>query len=244
MKKLLGVSLILLAGGAIAFGQPRSKPAAEPVQTKPAASKPVPAEIPAAVPVAEGTGLRGGSVSGRTYRNKALGFEVTFPMTWVIPGDDFEAEMKKAGFDLSLSPPPSVGAVDRAKMNKALQQVSILLTAYRSLPGSMGNAIVRISLEDLSMNPQIKDAVDYFDAMRAQFKTMKLPPDFKYSETQAEQLGKHQFGFLDSSGNGGKKRLYATVRNGYAVLFSISYAKDEDLQVLRRVLSEGNFALK
>jgi hypothetical protein len=237
--KFIGITLIIAAAAVVAFGQPRSKTTAKSRTTKPAASKPA----PAIVPIAEGTNPRG-AVSGRTYTNKAFGFEVTFPMAWLIPGDDFEAEMKKAGFDLSLSPPPSVSGVDRAKMNKALQQVNILLTAYRSMPGSVDNAIVRISTEDLRSNSQIKDAVDYFDAMRVQFKAMKLPADFKYSETQAEQLGKHQFGFLDSSSSAGKKRLYATVRNGHAVLFSISYAKDEDLQVLRRVLSEGNFALK
>jgi hypothetical protein len=238
MKKFIWILLISVAAAAIGFGQPvKSRP------TNPSASTPPSGEIPAIVPVAEGTSLRG-LVSGRTYTNKPLGFEVTFPVTWLIPGDDFEEEMKKAGFDLSLSPPPSVTGVDRAKMNEALQQVSIVLTAYRSMPGSADNAIVRISLEDLRTAPQIKDAVDYFDAIRAQFKAMKLPLDFKYSETQAEQLGKHQFGFLDSSSKAGKKRLYATVRGRYAILFSISYNKDEDLQVLRRVLSEGNFALK
>jgi hypothetical protein len=73
---------------------------------------------------------------------------------------------------------------------------------------------------------------------------MKLPSDFKYSETQAEQLGSHQFAFLDASSNAGKKRLYATVRKGYAILFSLSYTKDEDLAVLREVLRNGNFALR
>ncbi len=185
-----------------------------------------------------------GTVSGRTYTNRSLGFEVTFPETWLIPGDDFEAEMKKAGFDLSLKAPAGVPIADRAKMNRALKQVTIGVTAYRSMPGSTDNAIVRISLESLAANPQIKDAVDYFDAMRNQFKTMALPKDFKYSETQAEQLGRRQFAFLDSSSNAGKKRLYATVRKGYAVLFSLSYTRDEDLQTLRQVLSEGNFSLK
>lgn len=241
MKKLIGLVVVIGASAAITFAQTPKIRATKP--TEPRATKPAPSKYPAVVPVAEGPS-ENASVSGRTYRNIEFGFEVTFPITWLIPGDDFEAEMKKAGFDLSLSPPPGVTGVDRARMNKALQQVSILLTAYRSMPGSIDNAIVRISTEDLSTSPQIRDAVDYFDAMRAQFKAMKLPPDFKYSETQAEQLGKKQFGFLDSSSSAGKKRLYATVRNGHALLFSISYTQDADLQVLRRVLTEGNFSLK
>lgn len=227
------VSIIALCGAAFA-----QKAAIRPKSpAKPASS------LPAGVPAAAGR-EKDEPLAGRTYTNKDFAFEITFPTTWLIPGDDFEAEMKKAGFDLSLSPPSGLSGVDRARMNKALQQVKILLTAYRSMPGSADNAIVRISAEDLSVNPQIRDAVDYFDAMRAQFRSMKLPADFKYSETGAEKLGKQQFGYLDSSSNAGKKRLYATVRSGHAILFSISYSKDEDLQALRRVLSDGNFSLK
>ena len=111
------------------------------------------------------------------------------------------------------------------------------------MPGSADNAIMRISAEDLASVPQIKDAVDYFDAMRGQFRSMTLPADFRYSETQAEQLGRKQFAYLDSSSKAGKKRLYATVRNGYAILFSLSYNSDADLQTMRQILSDGDFAL-
>lgn len=239
MRKIVGVSILVFALSAVGLGQVKRavSPSAKPTP------KPAPAKYPAAVPAADGTAGRGG-VSGRTYSNRAFGFEITFPDEWLIPGDDFETEMKKAGFDLGLSAPSNVGSADRIKMNRALQNVNILLTAYRSMPGSADNSIVRVSVEDLRVNPQIRDAIDYFDAMRNQFKSMRLPADFKYSETGAEQLGKQQFAYLDSSSSAGKKRLYATVRNGHAILFSISYTRDEDLQVLRKVLSEGNFALK
>src|SRR5688572_5444753 len=236
MMRSFGLIAVGLVACNIALGQTtagKKRTAAKPASTKPAAAKqPAPAAIDK------------GLVSGRTYTNWSLGFEVTFPDTWFIPGDDFEAEMKKAGYDLSLKVPPTVPTADRAKMNRALKHVTIAMTAFRSMPGSTENAIVRVTLESLAANPQIKDAIDYFDAMRNQFKTMTLPKDFKYSETQAEQLGRWQFAFLDSSNSAGKKRLYATVRKGYAVLFSLSYTKDEDLDVFRKVLSEGNFAFK
>ena len=105
------------------------------------------------------------------------------------------------------------------------------------------NAIMRVAIEDLTMTPQVKDAVDYFDLMRSQFAVMKLPADFKYSETQAEKLGVKQFAFLDTSTAAGKKRMYATVRNGIAILFTLSYTKPEDLATMRQILAGGNFAL-
>jgi ribonuclease I len=112
------------------------------------------------------------------------------------------------------------------------------------MPGTQENAILRISVEDLKALPQIKDAVDYFDLMRETFKAVKLPPDFKYSETQAEKLGRMQFGFLDTSNKTGKKRMYATVRNGYAIMFTLTYKADEDLATMKNVLAQGNFKLK
>lgn len=185
-----------------------------------------------------------GVVAGRIYTNAKLGFEITFPDTWLIPGADFEDHMKSQGFDLSLRAPDSLNASGKASVNAALKRVTLLLTAYRSMPGTADNAIMRISLEDLTAAPQIKDAVDYFDAMRASFKTLKLPADFKFSETQAERLGNMQFGYLDTSTRAGKKRSYATVRRGFAVMFTLSYSSNEDLGAMRRVLEEGNFNLK
>jgi hypothetical protein len=38
--------------------------------------------------------------------------------------------------------------------------------------------------------------------------------------------------------------MYATVRNGYAIMFTLSYTKPEDLAAIRQILSTGNFALK
>ena len=199
---------------------------------------------PRSTPIKTASSVDRGIVSGRTYTNKTFKFEVTFPNTWLIPGDDFEAYMKKQGFDLALKAPDSLPPVSKAKVDHAIKNVQILLTAYRSMPGETDNAIVRISVENLVLNPQVKDAVDYFDAIRSGFASMKLPADFKYSETQAEKLGTMQFGYLDTSTSVGKKRMYATVRDGFAVMFTISYSKDADLQTLRSVLESGNFRLK
>jgi len=181
MRKFLFVFVISLVFAGVCPAQP--KPAQRPRPT------------PSIVPVKPSVDI--GNVTGRTYTNTTFGFEVTFPDTWLIPDSDFEAYMKKQGFDLGLKAPDSLPPSSRFTVNQAIKRVSVLLTAYRSMPGSADNAIVRISVEDLGANPQIKDAVDYFDAIRAMYATMKLPPDFKYSETQAEKLGSKQFGFLD-----------------------------------------------
>ncbi len=228
MRKLIIAVILLVSTAAIC-----------PAQVKP---KPRPQPTPAVVPVKPSIDM--GSVAGRTYTNQAFGFDVTFPDTWLIPDSDFEDYMKKQGFDLGLKAPDSLPPASKSKIDAAIKRVNILLTAYRSMPGSADNAIVRISVEDLITNPQIKDAVDYFDAIRVMFASMKLPKDFKYSETQAEKLGAMQFGFLDVTTDAGKKRMYATVRNGFAIMFTISYSNADDLATMRQILTDGNFALK
>lgn len=180
-----------------------------------------------------------GSVLGQTYVNPAFRFQINFSDAWVIAGDDFAAKMKAQGFDLSLKAPETLGLQTKAHLNKALRGVTILLTAYR--PGSEDNAVVRISVEDLKAQPQIKDAVDYFDAMRAAYAAAKLPAGFKYSETNAEQLGRKQFAYLDISDQLGRKRMYATVRDRHAILITISFKNDDDLATLRQTIAEANF---
>lgn len=227
MNRFVFTITLLLLFYAFGFAQ-KAKPKPRPTPVKPAVK----------------SSIDKGTVSGRTYTNKTYGFEVTFPDAWLIPGDDFEAYMKKQGVDLSFKAPDSLPPATKTKIKQAVKQVNILLTVYSDLPGIPEISVVRISVEDLSANPQIKDAVDYFDAVRAMYATMRLPPDFKYSETQAEKLGNHQFGFLDASSNAGKKRMYATVRNGLAIMFTLSYTNADHLETFRQVLTQGNFALK
>ena len=242
MRRLVLFALLIsLTANAVDAQRSRTK--------TPARQKAKPAQIPSVVPVDKNAPAHGsddvyGTVSGRTYTNTALGFVLEFPDTWLIPGRDFEEHMRSQGFDLSLKAPDGVSRTNKIQIERALERVKVLVTAYRSMPGSEDNAILRISLEDLSLVPAVKDAVDYFDLMRSQFAVMQLPADFKYSETQAEKLGEKQFAFLDTSATSGKKRMYATVKNGVAVMFTLSYTKAEDLETMRKILAAGDFNLK
>ena len=215
---------------------------------QPPRSKVAPKRIPTTVPAAKSTTTvathADGLSSTRTFTSTAYGFSITFPDTWLIPGNDFEETMKSQGYDIRLRTPDDLKGASKIQLDRSLEKVKVLVTAYRSLPGAADNAIMRVAAEDLTMTPLVKDAVDYFDLMRSQFAVMKLPADFKYSETQAEKLGAKQFAYLDTSSNAGKKRMYATVRNGYAILFTLSYTKPEDLATMRRILAGGDFRIQ
>ena len=184
-----------------------------------------------------------GKLNGRTYRNETFNFEVTFPEGWLLADPTAEAGLRSKGVDLKLKAPKSRDPQDQLRLNSYAKRVTVLTTAFHPI-NKDESTVVRVAVEDLSRVPQVKDAVDYFDLMREGYKTMRLPSDFKYSETQAEKLGRKQFAFLDTTTAQGKTRMYATVRNGYAILFTLAYRSDDELQSFRRMLSEPNFALR
>lgn len=203
---------------------------------------PIAVKAPPEVPVktAAATSVSGGNV----YRNSDYGFQITFPANWRITSEDFGEYARSQGYDLSLKAPDALTDVNKVRINRALKNVTVLLTAFRSAEGVKDAAILRIAAEDLTTVPEVRDAVDYFDLMRSQFGMMNLPADFRYSETQAEKLGRKQFAFIDTSTSAGKKRLYATVRGRQAIMFTLSYRTDADLQTMRQILAAGDFNIK
>jgi len=176
-----------------------------------------------------------GFLNGHRYVNAELGLEVSFPEPWQITSDDVAMEMRKKGFDLDVRAPEGMSQTAKASVNRAIRNVVVLVTAYK--PG----ALARVSRESLGTYPQIKDAVDYLDAVRSTYAAMKLPADFKYFETQAEKLGARQYGFLDISNRSGKKRMYVTVRRGHAILFTLSYQARKDLDEFQTLLRQARF---
>lgn len=250
MKNIINALIFISLFSIAAFAQTKTNSALAPksVKAKPAV-KPVakPSAKPnTAAPVKQNIkpAIDKGEIVGTNYTNKAFNFAITLPENWIIPGDDFEKIAREQGFNLDLQTPEAVNPIIQTKLNQTTTRVSVLLNAFKYVTGTEENAILRVSIEDLRALPQVKDAVDYFDLMRETYKNIKLPADFKYSETQAEKLGKMQFGFLDTANNAGKKRMYATVRNGYAVMFTLTYKSDNDLAAIKRALAEGNFKLK
>jgi hypothetical protein len=187
-----------------------------------------------------------GEVDRKTYRNKFFNFAIEFPQSWRISDDDLEDFLKTNGLELNLQTPTSTSAnpSSQSKLNAAASRVSNLTTAFKLLPGTKDNAVFSISIESLEDLPQVKDAVDYIDLLRETILKVKVPKGFKYSETQAEKLGRVQFAFLDTSSAIESKRMYCIVKNGFAVLFTLSYNTYSDLELMKKILANGDFSLK
>jgi len=210
-------SFVLLAALLLvnsAFSQ--TKVPAKPI----AAPKPTPAAV-------DNIEKNGGKIVDRTYTNESLKFKMTLPTGWFFAGRDFETVLKAEGIDLSTS--------------KTLAK--LLFTAFTAETATKRSAILRVATEDLTLQPQIKDEVDYLDAVRASFKRQRLPADFVYGETGAEVLGRRQFGYLDISNASGHKRIYVKFRGRNAIIMTISYVEVIDHVRFRTILDEGGFDL-
>lgn len=169
----------------------------------------------------------GGKIVDRTYSNDTLKFKFTLPVGWFFAGRDFESVLRSEGIDLSTS-------------NSSAR---LLFTAFTAETATKKAAILRVATENLTLQPQIKDEVDYLDAIRASFKRQRLPADFVYGETGAEVLGRRQFAYLDISNASGHKRIYVKFRGRNAILMTISYVDVIDHVRFRTILDEGGFDL-
>jgi hypothetical protein len=214
MRKLLFLIVLSLSFVLHFNAQPKAKPT--PPRRPTAEKKPQPA-------------VDFGEIVDRSYTNFYFGFKLAFPVDWFVDTVENDADLKKVKIDFEIETP---------------KNTKNILNAFKFKEKLGVNSVLRISTEDLDDYPNIKHAVDYLDAMRQTFKVKQLPPDFKYSETNAEKLGELQFAYLDLTSNKGKKRLYATVRNGFALIFTLTYNKNEDLREMKNILAEGDFEYK
>lgn len=194
-------------------------------QTKVPAKQPL---IPRPKPDAEDpVEKNGGKIVERTYSNDSLRFTLTLPTGWFFAGRDFETMLKAEGIDLSTTK----------------TSARLLFTAFTAETASKKSAILRVASEDLALQTQIKDEVDYLDSVRASFKRTRLPAGFVYGETGAEELGRRQFAYLDISTTSGHKRIYVKFRGRNAILMTVSYVDAMDLERFRDILDKRGFDL-
>jgi hypothetical protein len=214
MRKLFSLIVLSICFTATFYAQPKAKP------TPPKRPK-AEAKLQPAVDF--------GEIDNRAYTNFFFGFKLTFPVDWFVNTTENDKDLKKVKINFDVETP---------------RDTKNILNAFKFQERLGINSVFRISTEDLDDFPNINNAVDYFDAMRQTFKVVKLPQGFKYSETKAEKLGEMQFAYLDISTAKGTKRLYATVKTGFAVVFTLTYEKDKDLQEMKQILAEGDFEYK
>lgn len=196
---------------------------------------------PKAVPkVAAAVELDKGTIEDGQYTNKYFGISFQLPENWDVQEEIVNKIIKDRGAK-SLKAKTAAG---QKALNQASNRVTVAVTAFKSPLGSDNNASFVLSFEDLRPVPTVKDAVDYLQLMVTTLKQVQLPPGMNYSEIQAEKLGTRQFGFIEINRKEATQRMYVTVKKNYAIFFVFTYNDAADLETMRTMLANGNFALK
>ena len=126
-----------------------------------------------------------------------------------------------------------------------MQRVTILFTASKDILGIENNAIMVFAAEKKTPLMQIRNGEDYLRLTIQSFKKLQLPPDYKYSEKiESEKFGNETFHYIDIERINYRQRIYSTYRNGYALFFTWSYVTDEDLETMKNIFQNSDFAWK
>lgn len=182
-----------------------------------------------------------GAFEANTYKNKFFGVKITVPEKWVVQ----ESETNKAIKQIGSGIVKGKNEASEKALDEAMQRLTVLFTASKDILGMSDNAVMIFSAEKAPPLAPIRNGEDYLRLNLQSFKKLQLPPDFKYSETLVrEKLGNETFYYLEIQRTGYKQRMYATARKGYALFFTLSYIKDEDLETIKNILRDSDFSWK
>lgn len=182
-----------------------------------------------------------GEIEGDSYKNKYFGIKITIPENWLAQ----ESEVGKAMKKLGAAVVKGKTAQTQKAFDEAVQRVTPLFTASKDILGLENNAIMGFAAEKKHPLAQIRDGQDYLRLNIQTFKKLTLPPDFKYSETiKSETFGGETFYYIDVERTNFQQRFYAIYRKGYSLFFTLTFATDEDLETMKEVLRNSDFAWK
>src|SRR5436190_1710445 len=114
MRKFL-ILLVILSEASIAYSQAKTAPTRS--STRSTTAPPVSSAGTA-------TFLDRGKIVGKTYTNKTLGLQITFPDVWIVANSDFSTYVKSKGVDLAPKPPKAANPSDQAKLNADFKRLT------------------------------------------------------------------------------------------------------------------------
>jgi hypothetical protein len=175
-----------------------------------------------------------GTVENSVYRNKYFGFAVTLPSDWNIQDEEARRQIMNAGAK-------ALAGGDKNPDLAALQTAN-LLTAFKHPLGSKVpiNSSIACVAERVVQEPSIARGRDYLAYSRKVLEASQVDVSFA-KEMSTEILGGRDFDLMhvnmSLAGKTVQQAYYARIIKGYALVFVISYATEEDKATLKGVLN-------
>jgi len=186
-----------------------------------------------------GAEMDGGRFEGSVYHNDYLGLTVTLPPEWSVQDRELPKQTSRPGGQMLAGGSESM----QTTLKEGEQRTIPLFNVFKFLPGSPvpDNPYIYACAENMSAYPGIQTGGDYlFHARR-----VLEAGQFKFSfprEVYVETLAGVPFHVMTTElviPPAGKmmQEYFATVRKGYALVFTLSYWTPEERTELRNALN-------
>lgn len=189
--------------------------------------------------IAEANAFDYGMVENNVYSNKFFGLRFTSPDTWEIQEQSYGNSVLEKGQNTLKSKNTRV----QKAIDNVTQTVRILFTSKKGI-GSEGVAIFLCAAEFLN-GQLITSGTDYLRASMNGHKQSILPSGYEVIyEIKQDKLGAKNLPYYEAQTPVLKQRFYAIKKNNYGILFVLTYQEEADLQKMREILTNADFALK
>lgn len=181
-----------------------------------------------------------GRVEGNTYTNPYFGFTVAIPEGWYIASREEFAQILQNTMDF-LNSETGEGTIDL----EAMQVIPMLFTSFYPLDYAGGtNPYISIMAQNISQYAAfIKDARSYLNIRVQGIKASGIDMTFEEVETvkiSGKELARVK-GIQTFAGIDVYQTMYVFLKDGFAVLFTLSSFTEEEARQLEDVMNSVNF---
>ncbi len=182
-----------------------------------------------------------GEIVGNVYQNKYFRLRIVPPEAWLAQSPAVNEAIKSKGTELVSG---KTKAADKA-LDESVQRTAILYTVTKDILGIQNNGALSLVVERIPPLVQIRNGQDFLRLTLQSQKVLTLPADMRLSESiLSEKFGTETLYYLDIERLAYSQRLYVIARNGHAISFIITYFSNEDLETMKEILRQSDFAWK
>lgn len=184
-----------------------------------------------------------GNVENGTYSNEFFGFTMKVPSKWYLLTEDEQKELTDRGAERITERNTELKeTIEASKVNTA-QMISMFKYPVDSMIAF--NPSVLVIAENLSMTPQIKTSGQYLDEAQKMVDKMQMGYEFPDGAYVKHDFGGEKFESMRASIDNlfmtVNQEYIVTIKNGFALIFIMSYSTEEEKSELYSVMKTIKF---
>lgn len=184
-----------------------------------------------------------GNVESGVYQNDYFDFKIKLPEVWVVQSKEQTELISDAGRNLIAGDDDNMKAIfEASEIN-----VANLLVAFQYEMGTPVdyNSNIMVVAENIKNSPGVKNGSDYLFLSRKIIEQGQLKYDYLSKEFESETINNVEFHKMEAQlnyvGIEIKQIYYSTILKGFSFNVIISYATDEQKEILLKALNSMDF---